>query len=96
MSADSPTSGPSVAEVAGGWLPIATAPTDGTRVRVAHELDPSSLRVRTICPTRGFFREGEWVCDAGFICVDDMLRFVPTHWRPDDAHLLTPTKDSEQ
>lgn len=69
------------------WNDISSAPKDGTRVRVGHRLDPSSMKVNTICPTFGRFVDGEWQCESGFVCTDGMFRFDPTHWMPegDDA-----------
>lgn len=64
------------------WQDIGTAPKDGTLVRVGHHLDPSSLKIDTIMPVTGVFENGEWVCNAGFVCVDSMLRFQPTRWLP--------------
>lgn len=72
------------------WQPIETAPRDGTRLRVAHELDPSSLRDgKYLDNTHGKFVNGDWVCNAGFVCVDGTFRFAPTHWR-----LPTPPGDA--
>lgn len=64
------------------WQDISSAPKDGTRVRVGHHLDPSSLKVNTIMPVTGVFEGGQWECNAGFVCVDRMLRFDPTRWLP--------------
>lgn len=69
----------------GDWYDIATAPMDGTRVRVAHRLDPSSMKVDAkYFRTTGVWRPGGWSCSAGFVCTDGMFRFEPTHWRPLD------------
>lgn len=72
------------------WESIATAPRD-RRIRVSHELDPSSRKIETIAPTFGEWDESnsEWVCNAGFICNDGMLRFEPTHWLFDPASAQT-------
>lgn len=64
------------------WHKIASAPMDGTRVRVAHHLDPSSQRIESIMPVYGTFENGTWHCNAGFVCIDSMLRFEPTLWLP--------------
>ncbi|WP_313443179.1 hypothetical protein [Novosphingobium sp.] len=64
-----------------GWLPIADAPKD-QRIRVAHLLDPSSQKVETIFPVYGEWDGDSWACNAGFVCVDRMLRFDPTHYLP--------------
>lgn len=61
------------------WLPASTAPVR-QRVRVSHELDPSSQKERTICPVYGVFDGDSWDCEAGFVCTDGMFRFDPTHW----------------
>ncbi len=62
------------------WETIDTAPKDGTRVRVGHELDPSSMKGETICPTHGQFENGQWELDSYFVCTDMRLRTQPTHW----------------
>lgn len=64
------------------WQPIETAP-GGVRVRVAHELDPSSMKVDSRFKTTGEREEdGRWACSSAFVCVDNFLRWNPTHWRP--------------
>lgn len=65
------------------WQDIATAPRDGTRVRVAHAMDPNSLNTDSHFKTTGIYRDGEWICTAGFVCTDMMLRWEPTHWLPE-------------
>lgn len=62
------------------WKSIATAPIDGSRVRVGHELDPSSMRDSKYFNTTGAFVKGKWQCSSGFTCADKMLRWTPTHW----------------
>lgn len=64
-----------------GWLPIVDAPKD-QRIRVAHLLDPSSQKIDTIMPVYGEWDGDSWACNAGFVCVDGMFRFAPTHYRP--------------
>lgn len=64
------------------WQDISTAPKDGTRVRLAHDLDPSSRKIDTICPTFGRWVNDEWQCESGFVCIDGYLRFEPTLWLP--------------
>lgn len=70
------------------WQPIMTAPLDGTRVRVGHELDPNSMKVDSIFKTTGAFDDEaqEWKCSSGFVCVDRYLRWQPTHWLPEQSH----------
>lgn len=67
-----------------GWLPIGGAPTD-QRIRVGHHMDPSSLRIDTIFSTYGKFNGRGWDCNSGFVCIDGMLRWQPTHWLPEAA-----------
>lgn len=76
--------------VSGSWQPIGTAPQNGTRVRVAHELDPNSLKTDGLAPTTGVFKGGEWQCNNAFVCIDMTLRWQPTHWLPEQA-LSPPT-----
>lgn len=65
------------------WQPIETAPQDGTRVLVAHEMDPSSTKEsKWLVPATGIFEDGRWKCSVGFVCWDGMFRWTPTHWRP--------------
>lgn len=67
-----------------GWLPAKDAPK-GIRFRVAHVLDPSSFKKDAFCLANGEKDEtDEWCCNVGFICVDGMLRFQPTHYLPTD------------
>lgn len=67
------------------WLPIDSAPQDGTRVRVGHELDPQSLKLETPFTTTGIYQDGRWCCSTAFTCIDMMLRWQPTHWLPEQA-----------
>lgn len=78
------TNTPADASVGGaGWQDIADAPRDGTRCRVAHELDPSSFKEpRHLAPTTGVFRSGRWVINQGFVCTDGAFRLTPTHFLP--------------
>lgn len=69
-------------DVPEGWEGIGTAPTDGTRIRVGHELDPSSLKPDTVFVTTGVYVADDWQCSAGFTCSDGFLRWKPTHWMP--------------
>lgn len=64
------------------WLPIAEAPRDGTRVRLAHSLDPNSLKAGSIGSTFGAFNDGRWEANNAFICVDGLLRWNPDLWLP--------------
>jgi hypothetical protein len=68
--------------VAMTWQPISTAPQDGTRVRLAHELDPQSQKVDSPFITYGSFKDDRWQCNNAFVCIDHMLRWQPTHWMP--------------
>ncbi len=72
---------------AGGWQPIGTAPEDGSRVRVGHNLDPSSMKAESMFKTSGAFNaeRGVWECSAGFVCIDGFLRWQPTHWLPGEG-----------
>lgn len=75
------------------WKPIASAPRDGTRVRVAHSLDPSSKRNSDLFNTTGVFERGGWRCTSGFVCIDHIFRWTPDLWasldRPKDERLVT-------
>lgn len=64
---------------------ISTAPKDGSTIRVAHVLDPYSQKPDALMQIRGFWNGSEWVCNAGFNCIDRMLRFSPTHWIPEPS-----------
>jgi hypothetical protein len=77
----SPTSDIAAGMLEAGWLPIADAPKD-QRIRVAHLLDPSSKNIDTIMPVYGEWDGDSWACNAGFVCVDGMFRFAPTHYLP--------------
>lgn len=65
------------------WNSIESAPAN-VRVRVAHNLDPSSLKVDSICKTTGILEDDKWVCSAAFVCIDGRLRWNPTHWLPEE------------
>ena len=57
--------------------PIETAPMDGTRIRVFHELDPSRERVT------GAWNGEKWACSEWFIDPQTMYLYKqPTHWQP--------------
>jgi hypothetical protein len=60
-----------------GWNGIETAPTDGTRVRVAHVADAFKSQGVT-----GSFVNGRWECSEGFIAPDMRFFTQPTHWLP--------------
>ena len=65
------------------WQPIGTAPRDGTRVRVAHSLDPHSLKIDAdFGQTFGSLTDGRWRCNNAFICIDGWLRWEPDLWLP--------------
>lgn len=66
------------------WQEIGSAPKDGTRVRVGHNLSPSSMKDGAIFETTGRFDAitQNWHCSAAFVCIDDRLRWQPTHWLP--------------
>lgn len=59
------------------WESIATAPRDGSPIRVSHEMDQDPEAVRM-----AYYADGTWVCEniAG---VDGMIYRQPTIWLPD-------------
>ncbi len=66
--------------------PIGTAPKDGTKLRLFHELNAQQSEPSS---TTGFFDRGRWVMNQGFLIeLDGQLRFStePTHWLPETAH----------
>jgi hypothetical protein len=63
-----------------GWRPIAEAP-EGVQMKVAHNLDPSSMKEGRYFNTTGVFKDGRWICNAAFVCIDGLLRWNPTHFR---------------
>jgi hypothetical protein len=63
------------------WQDIASAP-EGVVVRVAHTKDPFSQRENRFFDTTGVKQDGKWQCNAGFVCIDGMLRFDPDLWLP--------------
>lgn len=68
------------------WQPIAFAPKDGTRIRVGHERDASSMKAKSICPTRGSFNGRSWELSSYFIVPGGrygLMSNEPTHWLPD-------------
>jgi hypothetical protein len=73
------------------WQTIDTAPKDGTRVRVGHNLDASSMKPESPFKTTGRFDEvtQNWHCSAAFVCLDQRLRWQPTHWLPEDSNSST-------
>jgi hypothetical protein len=69
-----------------GWRDIASAPKDGTRIRVGHERDISSMRVDGMFPVRGSFNGRSWELSAFFIVPGGrygLMSNEPTHWLPD-------------
>lgn len=68
------------------WDIIQNAPRDGSRIRVGHNLDPSSMVEESIFKTYGVCENGLWSCNAAFICIDNMLRWQPTHWLNENAN----------
>ena len=64
------------------WQTIDTAPHDGSEVRVGHSLDDSSMKADSIFRTTGRWTGQGWECSAAFVCIDDRLRWQPTHWLP--------------
>jgi hypothetical protein len=64
------------------WKTIDSAPRDGTRVRVGHEDDPSSMR-DGMFKTTGAWVEDRWQLSAFFVVADGRLMARnPTHWQP--------------
>ena len=59
------------------WEPIGTAPTDGSEIRVSHDLDRDPEAVRM-----AYFENGRWVCE-GIMGVDNMVYLQPTIWLRD-------------
>ena len=69
------------------WQPIESAPMDGTRVRLGHELDTSSMKADTICPTFGHWDGERWITSCFFTFPGGRYGLVtgqPTHWMPHD------------
>ena len=68
------------------WQPIETAPKDGTRVRLGHEQDASSMKQDSIFQTTGCFKDSEWSVSAFFIIPwgkrQAIMTGEPTHWQP--------------
>ena len=65
-------------------LPISSAPKDGTRVRLFHELDAQGSE---FFPTTGTFENGNWSLNQGFIITrggKNLFSIQPTHWSPLD------------
>ena len=59
--------------------PIATAPKDGTRIQVFHELDPYSEQN----DVTAVWEDGQWACSEWFIDPRTMYLYKqPTHWAP--------------
>lgn len=68
-----------------GWQPIDTAPMDGTRVRLGHEQDRSSMRVDGVFKTYGSFNGRTWDLSAFFTIPGGrcgLMSSNPTHWMP--------------
>jgi hypothetical protein len=69
------------------WLPIASAPRDGTRVRLGHAQDPSSIKLDSIFPIHGDWDGTDWCLEAFFIIPGGkygLITDIPTHWMPLD------------
>lgn len=67
-------------EGAGGWMPIETAPKDGTWV-LLRSVGPDSGCV--VASWDSDWCDGWWVCDDGKCAIDLPLRGPdPTHWQP--------------
>jgi hypothetical protein len=70
-----------------GWMPINTAPLDGTRVRLGHERAPGFLTKdpHVMGATSGVWDGSRWVLSSFFIVPDGrygLLTETPTHWMP--------------
>ena len=64
--------------------PISTAPKDGTKLQLFHELDAQDTRSS---PTTGFFDRTRWVMNQGFLIERDgklLFSTAPTHWLPEE------------
>ena len=64
--------------------PISTAPKDGTKLRLFHELNAQD---DGLSPTTGYYDRERWVMNQGFVIVrGGELRFAlePTHWLPEE------------
>ncbi len=69
----------------GEWKPIAEAPLDGTRLRLGHELDPSSMKTDAYLPVYGAWDGSSWSLNAFFTIPGGrrgMLTEHPTHFLP--------------
>ena len=67
------------------WQTIETAPKDGTRVRLAHEQDKSSMKVDGIFQTIGQFNGRAWELNSFFVIPGGRyghMSYSPTHWMP--------------
>jgi len=58
------------------WQDISTAPKDGTKVNLRHELCPGY-------DTTGHFHDGTWLTRSFFLSGTTMCMYrTPTHWAP--------------
>lgn len=68
-----------------GWQPIDTAPRDGTRVRLAHHSDVSSMKEKSISQIFGSWNGRSWDLSAFFRVPGGrygLMSNSPTHWMP--------------
>lgn len=67
------------------WQPIESAPRDGTRLRLGHEMDVSSMKIGAFCETHGHWDGERWITSSFFIIPGGRYGLAtgqPTHWMP--------------
>ena len=67
------------------WMTIDSAPKDGTRVRLGHEQDASSMKVDSIFRTTGAWSGKAWGVSSYFTIPGGrygLMSNSPTHWMP--------------
>lgn len=68
-----------------GWQGIEGAPRDGTRIRLGHERDASSMKLDGIFPVRGQWNGRCWQMNSLFVLPGGrhgLMSNEPTHWMP--------------